>query len=589
VTISMSFIDCGKTGRPRTHRAAPCRDAFLPLSRLRERPGEGRASCSRFPRELAIAPFLATQRSDPHLTSPAGGRGPAGVSVSLLTGFLHRKSPRLVLLALVSLLLAACATDSSVPLVDTGPPKAEPIAVTVPPVDPRPLPSEAPRGFGIETRAAAEYRRLVSAFGGEYRNDKARAYLEPLLRRVEKSSENDTAIYRLTMLNSPSVNAFALPSGDIFVSRGLLALANDSSEIAAVLAHEVAHVTSRHAFARAALERRSQIVSRVAAEVLNDPTAGQLVRDQGKIEVATFSRAQEIEADLIGVRTTARAGFDPFGATRFLTTLGRSTEQRDTALQQTSTRPDFLATHPTTPERIQAALFAARQLSDPSSNKGERDKRDFLAAINGMVFGDDVQSGVIEGVRYVHPRLGFTLNAPDGFKLDQSSQSLLGVGKDATEALRFDAVKLDPSDTLESYLARGLIEDVPTTDIRSLAVNGLTAATALSRGKDWTFRFGVFQLGGTVYRLILASQHFDDATDARFLAALNSFRKLSPAEATAIRNERISIITAAAGDTAASLGARMTEAGGEAAFRVLNGLEAGKEPTVGESYKLIAK
>ncbi len=127
-----------------------------------------------------------------------------------------------------------------------------------------------------------------------------------------------------------------MPSGDIFVSRGLLALANDSSEIAAVLAHEVAHVTSRHAFARAALERRSQIVSRVAAEVLNDPAAGQLVRDKGRVEVASFSRAQEIEADLIGVRTSARAGFDPFGATRFLTTLGRSTEKRDAALGDTT-------------------------------------------------------------------------------------------------------------------------------------------------------------------------------------------------------------------------------------------------------------
>ncbi len=496
----------------------------------------------------------------------------------------RRLTASLVLLALVS----ACTTDNSIPLVDPGPPPQQQ-TVTIPNVPARPLPSEAPRGFGIETRSAAEYRRLVAAFGGEYRNDRIRVFLDPVLKRVSKSSENAGAAYRLTLLNSPSVNAFALPSGDIFVSRGLLALANDSSEIAAVLAHEVAHVTSRHAFARAALERRSQIVSRVAVEVLNDPTAGQLMLNQGKVEVASFSRQQEIEADLIGVRTVARAGYDPFGATRFLTTLGKSTAARDAALGRSSDRPDFLATHPTTPERVEAALFAARQLSDPTSNRGERDRNIYLSAIDGMVFGDDVQSGVIDGVRYVHPRLGFTLSAPDGFSLDQSAQSLLGVGRDSTEALRFDAVKLDPSDTLDSYLARGLIEDVPTTDIQTLEINGLPAATALSRGKDWTFRFGVFKLGDTVYRLILASQKFDAATDARFLAALNSFRKLTPAEAASVRNDRMVIVTAASGDTASAFGARMQFGGGEAAFRVLNALEAPKEPVPGERYKLVQR
>jgi predicted Zn-dependent protease len=490
-------------------------------------------------------------------------------------------------------LLAGCTTDNSVPLVDVAQvPVVQPAAVSVPPpsvpaVEARPLPSEAPRGFGIETRAAAEYRRLVAAFGGEYRNDKARAYLEPLLTRIVKSSEQAEAAYRLTLLNSPSVNAFALPSGDIFVSRGLLALANDSAEIAAVLAHEVAHVTARHAFARAALERRSQIVSRVAAEVLNDPTAGALVRDQGRLEVAGFSRAQEIEADLIGVRTTAKAGFDPFGATRFLTTLGRSTEQRDAALKQTSNRPDFLATHPTTPERIQAALFAARQLSDPSSAKGEKNRAVYLASINGMVFGDDVQSGVIRDLAYLHPRLGFTFTAPAGFELDQSAQSLLGVGGDGKEALRFDAVKLDPTDTLDAYLARGLIEDVPTTDIRTLQLDGVAAATGVARGKDWTFRFGVFELGGTVYRLILASQRYDEATDQKFLAAINGFRKLTSIEAANIRNQRIVIVTAGAGETASTLGSRMAAAGGEAAFRVINGLTIGTDVVAGESYKLV--
>ncbi len=206
-----------------------------------------------------------------------------------------------------------------------------------------------------------------------------------------------------------------------------------------------------------------------------------------------------------------------------------------------------------------------------------------------MVFGNDVLSGVIEGNRYIHPRLGIAFTAPEGFRLDQSAQTLLGVGREAFEALRFDAVKLDSSDTLESYLARGLIEDVPNTGIQKLSGLPFPAATAMAQGKDWTFRIGVFEIGGTVYRLILASQRFDAATDERFLAALRSFRQLSSGEAAAIRNERIAIVTASAGDNAATLGGRMSAAGGESAFRVINAIKDGEDVAPGGRYKIVVQ
>src|SRR5918994_7698344 len=129
--------------------------------------------------------------------------------------------------------------------------------------------------------------------------------------------------YRVTILNSPVVNAFALPSGRLYVTRGLLALANDSAEAAAVLAHEIAHVTVRHASARSELEARSALVSRVVADVLDDPVAGAMVKDQSRFTMASFSRGQELEADQIGVRSLAKAGYDPYGASRFLAALGR--------------------------------------------------------------------------------------------------------------------------------------------------------------------------------------------------------------------------------------------------------------------------
>lgn len=490
-----------------------------------------------------------------------------------------------------ALALGGCAFDQTVPLADGGaatPPDGAADAPSPGGSSARPLPDDLPRVIGFETRANRDYRRLVAAFGGAYDNPRVAALLKPLIARLGQASDDPNGRYRLTLLNSPAVNAFALPSGDIFVSRGLLALANDTSEIAAVLAHEIAHVTARHAVARAELERRSALVSRVVAQVLQDPVAGQMARDQGRVEIASFSRAQEIEADLLGVRTIARAGFDPFGASRFLTALGRTTSMRDAALGAAMSQPDFLSTHPSTPERIEAATFAARQLTEPSSSRGAKDRDEYLAAIDGMIFGNDPAGGVVEGREFVHPRLGFAFSAPEGFVLDQSAQALLGLKPGGAEALRFDGVRLDPEDTLEGYLARGLIEGAETSEVQAISINGLRGATGIARGRDWTFRFGVIQLGDTVYRLILAAKSFTPATDERFLSTITSFRPLSAAESARVRGLRIRILAARPGDTPETLGQRMA-VGGAVAFRVLNNLDPSMGVEPGRRYKILAR
>ena len=124
------------------------------------------------------------------------------------------------------------------------------------------------------------------------------------------------------MLNSPIVNAFSLPSGDIFVTRGLLALADDTSEIAAVMAHEIGHITARHAAQRAEFEKTAALFSHVNSQLLAQREAQDEVEARSKLAIARFSREQEFAADQIGIKTIARAGYDPYGAARFLTALG---------------------------------------------------------------------------------------------------------------------------------------------------------------------------------------------------------------------------------------------------------------------------
>ena len=447
-------------------------------------------------------------------------------------------------------------------------------------------PPTAPRTVGIEPLSNAEHRRLVTQFGGEYHAPSAERELNGILTNLASSSENPTPAYRVTILNTPIVNAFALPSGNIYVSRGLLALANDASEVAAVMAHEIAHVTARHAAARAERERQAAVITQ-AANVIQNRQKGEEVEASQKLSFAGFSRQQEIDADRIGIAAIARAGYDPYGASRFLTSLGRSTALRAELLgRATSTKPDILATHPSTPERIAKAVGAAREISGPPT---VRNDAGYLASIEGLMFGDDPAEGVVRGRRFLHARLGFAFAAPEGFLLENSSKALLGTRDGGTEALRLDSVALPASTPLETYISSGWIDGVVPSSLETGTVNDLPAAFAIARAGEWNFRIAVLRVGGDIYRLIFAARQLNDETDRRFRAAVETFRKLDASEIAAIRPQKIAIMPGS-GETVVTLAAKMkvTDRPLET-FQLLNGLESGEPLDSRRSYKIVVE
>lgn len=446
-------------------------------------------------------------------------------------------------------------------------------------------PPAAPRTVGIEPLSSAEHRRLVAQFGGEYHWPAAERELNEVLSQLGKASESGSPAYRVTILNTSVVNAFALPSGNIYVSRGLLALANDTAEVAAVMAHEIGHVAARHAAARAEQERRAAVITQ-AANVIQNRQKGEEVEATQKLSFAGFSRQQEIDADRIGISVIARAGYDPFGASRFLTSLGRSSALRAELLGRSSnTKPDILSTHPSTPERIAKAVLAAREIG----NVGKADAASYLASIDGMMFGDDPADGVVRGRRFLHARLGFTFTAPDGFLLENSSKALLGSRDGGAEALRLDSVAVATSTALETYLSAGWIDGVLASSIEAGTVNGLPVAFATARAGEWNFRIAAIRIGGDIYRLIFAARQLNEETDRRFRAAIDSFRRLEPAEAASIRAQRI-VIVPGAGETPGALAERMKVADRPLeTFQLLNGLLPSENLVSGRAYKTVVE
>jgi len=447
-------------------------------------------------------------------------------------------------------------------------------------------PAKPARTVAQTPAAEREHERILSSYGGAYDDPRLEALIGKTVDRLVAASDRPDQAYKVTILNSGAVNAFALPTGQLYVTRGLVALASDTSELSSVLSHEMAHVLAKHASIREDQARQAAIVTRVVTDMGNDPDLTALALAKTKLTMASFSRAQEFEADGIGVGISARAKFDPYGAARFLTSMERNAALKAGKSSLDPRAQDFLSSHPATPERVQNAQNSARQFSSPEG--GERDRETYLAAIDNIVYGEDPSEGFVRGRRFLHPKLGFTFAAPDTFTLDNTAQAVIGVREGGTQAMRFDVVRVPSEQTLADYLNSGWMENVEKGSAEELTLNGFPAASATARGDQWHFKVYALRFGSDVYRFIFASRQKTTESDRNARETVGSFRRLTLEEIQAARPLRIKIITVQPGDTVESLSHRMAGVDRPAErFRILNGLDANAQVRARDRVKIV--
>jgi predicted Zn-dependent protease len=448
-------------------------------------------------------------------------------------------------------------------------------------------PASKPARTVAQTPAAErEHERILSSYGGAYDDPRLEALITKTVDRLVAASDRPDLAYKVTILNSGAVNAFALPTGQLYVTRGLIALASDTSELSSVLSHEMAHVLAKHASIREDQARQAAIVTRVVTDMGNDPDLTALALAKSKLTMASFSRAQEFEADGIGVGISARAHFDPYGASRFLTAMERNAAMKAGKASLDPRSQDFLSSHPATPERVQNAQANARQYTSPQS--GEQDREAYLSAIDNIVYGEDPSEGFVRGRRFLHPKLGFTFQAPEAFTLDNTAQAVIGVRDGGSQAMRFDVVRVPAEQSLGEYLNSGWMENVDKATTEDITVNGFPAATALAHGDQWQFRVTTLRFGSDVYRFIFAAKAKTLESERNARETVASFRRLTLEEIQAARPLRIKVITVQPGDTVESLSHRMMGVDRPAErFRVLNGLEAHAQVKVRDKVKIV--
>lgn len=430
-----------------------------------------------------------------------------------------------------------------------------------------------------------EHPIVLAKYGGEYRDDNAEALLALIVGKLVAVSDDKSRIYKITILNTPKVNAFALPGGYLYVTRGLMALANDTAELAAVIAHEMAHVSANHAILRGKKEQSGRIGEEVVSEVLGTSVAGQVALAANQMRLSEFSQDQELQADAIGIRMLGQAGYDAHGAARFLETM-----QSHHALQSGASSRfadiSFMSSHPTTPRRVELARKHARFFGAPGHGEADRDR--YMKGIDGLLYGDSAEEGFVRGNRFAHTGLGITFEAPRNASMENKATAVV-VNGPGDLATRFDAAILPRGMTLEAYLDSGWVNGLDAGSIRTETLNGLPAASARARSQSWDFVIRVIQMDRQVYRFITAGPINDARIADASSEVAGSFRRLNESEKAQLKPLRLRVVRVAQGDSLSTLAGRMAITENKLrTFQVLNGLRPGEIPEPGSLVKIVA-
>ncbi len=439
-----------------------------------------------------------------------------------------------------------------------------------------------------------EHPLRLAAFGGAYDERAAlERYVRTLGARLQGVSEIPEPPFTFTLVNSDKVNAFALPGGYVYVTRGLLALANSEAELAGVLAHEIGHVTARHTAQR----YHQGILAQLGVAIIGAAAGNRLIGDLASLGAAAYvqgySRDQELEADRLGVRYLERAGVDPWAMVSFLKSMQAESALAAKIAGREGREPEasLFSSHPRTVDRVaRAAQSAAGARGGAGVGRDE-----YLLRLDGTLFGDDPEQGFRRGRMFAHPRLKFRFEVPPGFRMRNSPKAVVASHPNGA-VIRFDSAEVERNTPMTRYLAREWPRAVALGRIEAITVNGMAAATGTARtstrdGARDVRALAIRFAGEQVYRfLIVTPPGVARALDVELRRMTYSFRPLGEREAAALRPLRVRVHTVAPGDTVESLAATLPFDDLRAErFRVLNGLGPGERLAPGRLVKLIAE
>jgi len=456
-----------------------------------------------------------------------------------------------------------------------------------------------------EVEVGREQHQQVLAEYGVVKDQRLQAYVNEVGQKLARSSHRGNLQWTFTVLDSPEVNAFALPGGYIYITRGILAYMDSEADLAGVLGHEIGHVTARHGAQRATRQQTAGL-GVLAATVLGAILEGRGVGGAGEMAsrvsqgvaagyIASYSREQELQADRLGADYLARANYNPRNMVdviellknqeRFAADVARN-EGRQIAQQ-----PNWLSSHPTSEQRLQEIRNSTQQVATSGTYSNDNRNR-YLQMIDGMTFGESREQGVTRGRNFYHEVMGFALTAPQGWRIQNQADAVTLINPEGNAGLVLKSVPAQAGRSHEEIIRNGLKVEQGRTD--RYTINGMPATHVQGARRDEQGRTQPVEAtvitgpGGQHYVMIYA------AADAGALQramrgmqeAESSFRPLSAGERAAARPWRLQTVPMPSGGFA-ELARRSPLPHAEQHLRLLNGVYAGGNPRPGDLVKIV--
>ena len=460
-------------------------------------------------------------------------------------------------------------------------------------------PAAAQRAHYLDPRDVAEAQKenaqIVEELGGAETGPRA-AYVESVGRRVGAFSgvANAGQALHFTTLNSAVENAFSVPGGYVYITRQLMGIMGDESQLAFALGHEVGHIAANHARQREAYAAQNPlgVLGRILGAVFGDRFMGSILQARAKLQQLSFSREQEYEADTLGLKYMIAAGYDPAGAAQLLSALSRTTALEARVQGRTNRQtPEWASTHPLSQNRMQRALQEARATGRIGTGLHNRDA--FLNQLEGVYVDDDPAQGIIDGPVFTHPDLRIQFRVPTGYLMSNGTYAVTVSG--SAGKAQFSGGRY--SGSLDNYilrvfeqLTRGQMQ-LAIPQPQRTTVNGMPAAftTAHVRTDSGIIDVSVMAYqwdAQHIYHFVMLTQ--GGSGIGPFMPMVNSLRRITPAEAAAIRPRIIHVVTVKPGDTLQSLASRMAYRDFKLdRFLTMNGLTANSRLVPGQRVKLV--
>jgi predicted Zn-dependent protease len=443
-----------------------------------------------------------------------------------------------------------------------------------------------------EVKKGEEMHQEMMKQGARYPDDQLQAYVDRVGQALASNSSRPTLKWTFTVVDSESINAFALPGGYIYINRGLLVYLDSEAELAGVLGHEIGHVTARHASRQQSGQVTKSVLSQLTYILTGSGDLAQASDLYGTTLLRGYGREHELEADREGAQFMHNTGYDPYSLLEVIGVLKDQEEVSRAKAKAQGKLPQtyhgVFSTHPRNDQRLQEVVQAAGKLED--LQLVETDPVYFRQALNGLTWGKGSTTSDREEDRFYHNKLKFTFREPENWTVDAGRKAIVAHDTASDGKISLTIKKKNSSGTASEFLGQQLAATTlqETAELEQAGLKGYTGIAPPANGLNQR-RVAVVYYGKLAYLFegVVVDNASFESYDTNFMAVIESFRPMHKNERKAKDGKKIVYIQADDDTTFAVLARASKVRDAEVQLRLMNGYYPRGEPRIGEWIKTI--